>query len=66
VIPLTLGLDGMRQLAFSGAEWGFLPPELELGLLGALSVVFIYLARRALRFMEELGKREGRLTLRWQ
>ena len=66
VIPLTLGLDGMRQLAFGGAEWGFLPPTLELGLLAVLSIGFIYLARRALRFMEELGKRKGRLTLRWQ
>lgn len=66
LIPLTLGLDGIRQLAFGGAGWGFLKPEWELALLALLSVVFIYFARRALRFMEELGKREGRLTLRWQ
>lgn len=66
IIPLTLGLDGMRQLAFGGAGWGFIAPEWELALLAFLSFLFIYFARRALRFMEELGKREGRLTLRWQ
>ncbi|HIC95520.1 TPA: ABC transporter permease [Candidatus Bipolaricaulota bacterium] len=68
LIPLTLGLDAMRQLAFggSGEGWGFIPPEWEAGLLALLASGFIYFARRALRFMEELGKREGRLTLRWQ
>ncbi len=66
LIPLTLGLDGIRQLAFGGRGWGFIPPEWELAILALLSIAFISFARRALRLMEELGKREGRLTLRWQ
>ncbi|MEM0449041.1 MAG: ABC transporter permease [Methanomassiliicoccales archaeon] len=67
VIPITLGLDGMRQLMFSGADvdpllhWSW-----ELIILMALAVVFLLGARYALRFMEHLGKKEGRLTLRWQ
>jgi ABC-2 type transport system permease protein len=66
LIPLTLGLDGMRQLLFGEKGWGFIPVRYEIALLAVLSVVFIYLARRTLRLMENLGKREGRLTLRWQ
>lgn len=66
LIPLTLGLDGMRQLALGGETWGFLPPAWEIGILAFLTVLFIYLAQRALRYMEEQGKRTGRLLLRWQ
>jgi hypothetical protein len=31
-----------------------------------LCVAFLILAHYMLRYMENLGKREGRLTLRWQ
>jgi hypothetical protein len=30
------------------------------------TLILLPLARQALKFMENLGKREGRLTLRWQ
>lgn len=66
-IPITLGLDALRQLFFSGAEGdAFLPLETELLLLVALCGVFIVLAHYSLRYMEYLGKTTGRLTLRWQ
>jgi hypothetical protein len=45
---------------------GFLPVEVELVVIVILAVVFLIGARYALRYMEYLGKREGRLTLRWQ
>jgi len=66
IIPLTLGLDGMRQLIFGVKAQGFLAVEIEIAVLTVLSVVFLYLAAKALGYMEALAKREGRLTLRGQ
>ncbi len=63
IIPLTLGLDAMRQLIFStGATLGFLDTRLELGILVVLCVVFLIGARLLLAYMERLAIREGRLT----
>lgn len=65
IIPLTLGLDAMRQLLFSGGPaLGFLSVETEAGVLVVLSVVFIAAAWYALDKLEELGRREGRLIER--
>ncbi len=63
LIPLTLGLDAMRQLIFAnGAALGFLSVEVEiLGLMG-LSVVFLIGARYLLAVIEKLAIQEGRLT----
>ena len=66
IIPITLGLDAMRQILFSGQTQGLLPITVELVILLFLAVIFIVCARYAMRYMEYLGKREGRLTLRWQ
>jgi ABC-2 type transport system permease protein len=66
-IPLTLGLDAMRQLAFkAGASSGFIHVNVELSALAFLSVFFLVISKYALELMEKLGKKEGRLTLRWQ
>ncbi len=63
LIPLTLGLDAMRQLAFpSGAAIGFLSVQVEIGVLIALSILFLAGARVLLAHMERLAIREGRLT----
>lgn len=66
LIPITLGLDGMRQIMYGTSFFSFLPLSAEMIILAVLSVFFIMLARRALNVMERLGRREGRLTLRWQ
>jgi ABC-2 type transport system permease protein len=67
VLPLAVGLDAIRQLAFAGTERiGLLPVGLETGILAAMVVLFIVLAHRALAFVERLARREGRLTIRWQ
>jgi ABC-2 type transport system permease protein len=67
LIPLTLGIDAMRQLFFeAGRAHAFLPIGWEILILAVLSVLFLWLANRALLKMENLGKKEGRLTLRWQ
>jgi ABC-2 type transport system permease protein len=64
LLPITLGLDGIRQVLYGEAAHGLIPlpwiPPIQVALL----VVFLYLAQRALATMENLGKREGRLTLR--
>ena len=65
VIPLTLALDAMRQLLFPGTHPALLSLRIELAILAALAVFFIVLARVALRKMEYLARREGRLSLRF-
>lgn len=63
IIPLTLGLDAMRQLVFaSGPSLGFVSVQLEIGILAALCVIFLAAARFLLRYMEGLAIREGRIT----
>jgi ABC-2 type transport system permease protein len=63
IIPLTLGLDAMRQLSFAGGEQlGFLSVNLEIGIMAVLSVVFVVSAKLLLDYMEKLSVREGRLT----
>jgi len=68
IIPITLGLDALRQLFYpsSASEYGFLPIEAEALILAVLCVVFIVLSKLSLDYMEKLGKTSGRLTLRWQ
>jgi len=67
LIPLTLGLDAMRQLAFkAGEKSGFINVNVEIGALVGLCVFFLVISKYALEYMEKLGKKEGRLTLRWQ
>ena len=63
IIPLTLGMDAMRQLVFpSGFKIGFLTVSLEIGILLVLSVFFLVAAKILLAYMEKLAIREGRLT----
>jgi ABC-2 type transport system permease protein len=66
IIPITLGLNGMRQCLYPGTVDGFIPVWQELTILVGLSVLFLVLAKYSLQHMENLGKREGRLTMRWQ
>ncbi|MBI3360069.1 MAG: ABC transporter permease [Chloroflexi bacterium] len=63
IIPLTLGLDAMRQLLFaSGAKFGFLSVRVEIAVLVVLCVVFLGAAKYSLDYMERLAIREGRIT----
>lgn len=67
LLPLTLGLDAIRQLCFPAAlHEGFLPLWVELGTVGAMGALFLVLSAMALRFMERKARQSGRLTLRWQ
>lgn len=65
IIPLTVGMDAMRQLLFpADVTLGFLTVEVEAIILVVLSVIFIYAARFMLTKLEEIGRREGRLIER--
>jgi ABC-2 type transport system permease protein len=64
VIPLTAGMDGMRQVLFRTP--GILAVGAEMALLAGLSVVFLFAAHRCLRYLERRAKEEGKLTVRWQ
>lgn len=65
IIPLTLGMDAMRQLLFPGdATLGFLSVEVEVLILIVLSIFFIIAAKLMLDKLEEIGRREGRLIER--
>jgi ABC-2 type transport system permease protein len=68
LLPLAVGLDAMRQLAFADAAYpvGTPPPEVEALILVAMTAAFLALARWALRTLERLARREGRLSIRWQ
>jgi ABC-2 type transport system permease protein len=67
LIPITLGLDAIRQLFYpTKTQDAFLPIATEALILLALCVVFLILAKYSLDYMERLGKTSGRLTLRWQ
>ncbi len=67
VVPAALGLDALRQLTLPGtAPLPLLPVATELGLLLVLAVVFLFLARFSLAYLETLAKREGKLTSRHQ
>lgn len=64
-IPLTLALDAVRQLLFGPEKAsGLLPVWQEIVILAGLAVLLFLIAHRALRFMENLARREARLTLR--
>lgn len=64
VIPLTLGMDAMRQVMFR--KPGLFEVWIEVCVLAALAVVFLFTAHRSLRHMERRAKRDGKLTVRWQ
>ena len=66
VLPLTLGTDALRQVLLGKAARGLLPLWLEALILAGFCVLFLWLAGRALDYLETLAKREGRLTQRWQ
>jgi ABC-2 type transport system permease protein len=68
LLPLAVGLDAMRQLAFADAAYpaGTPSPLVEAAILVGMVVVFIGLSRWTLAVLERRARQEGRLTVRWQ
>jgi ABC-2 type transport system permease protein len=68
LLPLAVGLDAMRQLAFAGTPYpgGTPSPEIEALILVAMTGAFLALARWTLRVLERRARQAGRLSIRWQ
>ncbi|MCL5037715.1 MAG: ABC transporter permease [Chloroflexi bacterium] len=66
VLPITLGLDGMRQVIYGGVtNIIFLPVGTEILLLGILTVLYGIGACYFLNVMEKRAKQDGRILTRW-
>jgi ABC-2 type transport system permease protein len=66
LIPLTAGMDAMRQLLFVGSTDRLMPFEYEIAILCGLAVFFLIAARWFLAVLEVKAKNDGKLGLRWQ
>ena len=68
ILPLAVGLDAMRQLAFADAAYpaGTPSPAVEALILVGMVVVFLALSRWTLATLERRARQEGRLSVRWQ
>jgi ABC-2 type transport system permease protein len=64
IVPLTAGMDAMRQVLFHSP--GLFALWIEVTVLAVLSVVFLFAAARCLRYLERRAKEDGKLTVRWQ
>jgi ABC-2 type transport system permease protein len=64
LIPLTFGLDAMRRVIMEGQGIGDV--WINAVALVVSILILLPLAKFALDYMENLSKKEGRLTLRWQ
>ena len=67
-IPFAVGLDAMRQLAFTDQPYitGTPPPEVEALILVAMAVGFTMFARWLIRIIEMAARHRGTLSIRWQ
>jgi len=62
LIPLTIGMDALRKSVFYTGSVNSV--SLDLLVLAAMAVVLLFLGDRALKALEERGRREGTLVLR--
>ncbi len=65
IIPVTFSLDALRDILISNQGFSG-SVERDIIALVIFIVVLLPLAKLTLGYMENLGKKEGRLTLRWQ
>jgi ABC-2 type transport system permease protein len=64
LVPLTLGLDAMRQVLLPNTP-RFLPPGLEALVVAAQIPLFAFLAYTSLRRMEQRARQDGKLISKW-
>ncbi|MDQ6712463.1 MAG: ABC transporter permease, partial [Candidatus Dormibacteraeota bacterium] len=63
LIPLTLGLDAMRQFVLPGTP-SFIPTGWEVLALVAQVLLYGFLSQVALRYLEQRARHDARLMLR--
>ena len=66
IIPLTLGIDGLRQLLVEGEYFTLLNWKYESIILVIYWFLALKFAKFSLNWMEKLAREKGTLTLRWQ
>jgi ABC-2 type transport system permease protein len=66
LLPLTIGVDALRQILFSDAAAGLFGLGTEVAMLAAFAGGFLTLARWSLAHMERLGREQGTLSERGQ
>ncbi len=67
VLPLTTGVDALRQILFpKTADQALFSITTEIVILVILSIIFLVLARWSLSRLEQRARQEGRLTVKWQ
>lgn len=66
LLPTTLGLDALRQTMLGAYHTGLLSPASELMWLVLMAVVFTTASVFIMDWMENLGREQGKLTLRNQ
>lgn len=66
LLPVSFGLDAMRQLLFPGTIVGVFSPEKETWIIAGLGVVFLVASYFSLKIMERQARVEAALSLRWQ
>ena len=65
IIPVSFSLDGLRDLLVSNEGFSFAVQRDIIALIVFIAIL-LPLSKIMLSYMENLGKKEGRLTLRWQ
>lgn len=66
IIPVTMGLDALRQTMLGAYHTGLFTPEKELIALTLMGAVFVYASIIIIDKLENLGRREGKLILKNQ
>ena len=64
IIPITLGLDALRQTMFSATDTGLFDPRTEMWWLFGMGTVFLYAAIIIVDKLEAIGRRDGKLILK--
>src|SRR6266700_291740 len=62
LIPLTIGMDALRQTVFSFP--GFIPVPYEILILALMGLVLLFASSKALKFLENKGRRTGTIAVR--
>src|SRR5712692_931370 len=62
LIPLTIGMDALRQTVFSFP--GFIPVPYEILILALMGLVLLFASSKALKVLENKGRRTGTIAVR--
>jgi ABC-2 type transport system permease protein len=64
IIPLTIGMDALRQSLGFPIPTPFIPLYIEALILALMAVILLFSSSRALRFLENKGRRTGSIAVR--